>query len=29
MSTEYMECNLRPDPVPDALRELPASKARQ
>jgi hypothetical protein len=25
---EYMERNLRPDPVPDA-RELPASKARQ
>ena len=26
---EYMERNLRPDPVPDALWELPASKARQ
>ena len=24
---EYMERNLRPDPVPDALWELPASKA--
>src|SRR5262249_31293398 len=26
---EYMERNLRPDPVPDALWDLPASKARQ
>jgi hypothetical protein len=26
---EYMERNLRPDPVPDALWELLASKARQ
>ena len=26
---EYMERNLRPDSVPDALWELPASKARQ
>ena len=26
---EYMERNLRPDPVPDALWGLPASKARQ
>ena len=26
---EYMERNLRPDPVPDALWELPTSKARQ
>ena len=26
---EYMERNLRPDPVPDALWELPASKARR
>jgi hypothetical protein len=26
---EYMERNLRPDPVPDALWELPASKAGQ
>jgi hypothetical protein len=26
---EYMERNLRPDPVPDAIWELPASKARQ
>jgi len=26
---DYMERNLRPDPVPDALWELPASKARQ
>jgi hypothetical protein len=26
---EYMERNLRPDPVPDALWELPASKAPQ
>src|SRR6516164_1190027 len=26
---EYMERNLRPDPVPDALWELPASKVRQ
>ena len=26
---EYMERNLRPDPVPDALWELPASYARQ
>jgi hypothetical protein len=26
---EYMERNLRPDPVPDAIWELPAPKARQ
>ena len=26
---EYMERNLRPDPVPDALWELPASKTRR
>jgi hypothetical protein len=26
---EYRERNLRPDPVPDAPWELPASKARQ
>ena len=26
---DYMERNLRPDPVPDALWELPASKAQQ
>ena len=26
---QYMEHNLRPDPVPDALWELPASKPRQ
>ena len=26
---EYMERNLRPDPVPDALWELPSSRAQQ
>jgi hypothetical protein len=26
---EYMERNLRPDPIPDPIWELPASKARQ
>jgi hypothetical protein len=26
---EYMERNLRPDPVPDAFWELPVSKARE
>lgn len=26
---ECMERNLRPDPIPDAIWELPASKARQ
>ena len=29
MERNHMERNLRPDPVPDALWELPASEARQ